>query len=72
MYPSRNPINGGTNCFNSLGMFLTRGMVGMVCYDFRDMTWAGLFYSKICLFEFQKICSFKMKSLRYKTFLVSV
>jgi hypothetical protein len=58
MYPSRNPTTGGTNCFNSLGMFLTSGMVVLVCYDLSDMTWTGLFYSKICLFEFQKFFVF--------------
>ena len=43
-------MRGGTNCFSSLGMFLTSAMVRPVCYGLMDMTYAILFYSKICLF----------------------
>jgi len=32
MYPSMKPMMGGTNCFSSLGMFLTSTMARPVCY----------------------------------------
>jgi len=43
-------------------------MVVLVCYDLRDMTYAGLFYSLYIYCQVQYL--FKGKSLRYKTFLV--